>query len=87
MSEQNWTEKYRPKNFSDVEGQEQAVFFLKEFLKKFGRAGENRAVMIHGPPGTGKTSLAFAAADENKAELFELNASDLRNREKPLGIL
>lgn len=83
----NWTEKYRPKNFSEVEGQEQAVFLLKEFLKKFGRPGGNRAVMIYGPPGTGKTSLAYAAADENKAELFELNASDFRDREKLRGIL
>src|SRR3990172_3078627 len=83
----NWTEKYRPKNFSDVEGQEQAIFFLKEFLKKFGRKGENRAAMVYGPPGTGKTSLAFVAADENKAELFELNASDLRDREKLREIL
>lgn len=83
----NWTEKYRPVNFSGVEGQEQAVFLLKEFLKKFGRPGGNRAVMIYGPPGTGKTSLAYAAADENKAELFELNASDFRDREKLRGIL
>jgi len=84
---ENWTEKYRPKSFSDVEGQEQAVFLLKEFLKKFGRGGDNRAVIIYGPPGTGKTSLAYAAADANKAELFELNASDLRNREKLREIL
>lgn len=83
----NWTEKYRPKRFSDVEGQERAVFLLKEFLKKFGRGGGNRAVIIYGPPGTGKTSLAYAAADENKAELFELNASDLRDREKLREIL
>jgi len=32
-------------------------------------------------------SLALAAANENKAELFELNASDLRNREKLREIL
>ncbi|MDZ4226504.1 MAG: replication factor C large subunit [Candidatus Pacearchaeota archaeon] len=84
----NWTEKYRPKTFSEIEGQEQAVFLLKEFLKKFGTGGiGNRAVIIHGPPGTGKTSLAFAAADLNKAELFELNASDLRDREKLRAIL
>ena len=82
MAEITWTEKYRPKNFSEVEGQEQAVFFLKEFLKKFGRGGSNRAAIVYGPPGTGKTSLAFAAATDSSAELFELNASDLRNREK-----
>jgi len=82
---ENWTEKYRPKNFSEIDGQEQAIFLVKEFLKKFPR--ENKSVIIHGPPGTGKTSLALAVANENKAELFELNASDLRNREKLHGIL
>jgi len=81
----NWTEKYRPRNFSEIEGQEQAVFLLKEFLRKFPL--EKRAVIIYGPPGTGKTSLAFAAAAENKAEIFELNASDLRDREKLREIL
>ncbi len=81
----NWTEKYRPKNFIEIEGQSQAVFLLKNFLKKFGSG--NKAVIIHGPPGTGKTCLAYAAANENKAELFELNASDLRNREKLREIL
>src|SRR3990167_4333937 len=80
-----WTEKYRPKNYSEIEGQDQAVFLLKDFLKKF--TSGNKAIIIHGPPGTGKTSLALAVANENKAELFELNASDLRNREKLHGIL
>ena len=80
-----WTEKYRPKTYSDIEGQDQAVFLLKEFLKKFARG--NKAIIIHGPPGTGKTSLALVAANETKAELFELNASDLRNREKLREIL
>jgi len=82
---ENWTEKHRPKNLSEIEGQEQAVFLLRNFLKKFPQG--NKAVIIHGPPGTGKTSLAWAAAEENKAEIFELNASDLRNREKLREIL
>jgi replication factor C large subunit len=85
MKAENWTEKYRPKSFSGIEGQDQAVFLVKEFLKKFGRG--NKAIIIYGPPGTGKTSLALAAATENNAELFELNASDLRNREKLREIL
>ncbi|MGA2130519.1 MAG: replication factor C large subunit [Candidatus Pacearchaeota archaeon] len=82
---ETWTEKYRPEYFVEVEGQQQAVLLLKDFLKKF--AAGNKAIIIHGPPGTGKTSLAFAAANENHAELFELNASDLRNREKLIEIL
>ena len=83
----SWTEKYRPKIFAEIEGQEQAVFLVKEFLKKFTGGRANKSVIIHGPPGTGKTSLAYAAASSNKAELFELNASDLRNREKLREIL
>ena len=81
---QTWTERYRPRFFSDIEGQEQAVLTLKEFLRNFPR---KKAVIIHGPPGTGKTSMALVAANEKKAELFELNASDLRNREKLREIL
>src|SRR3989304_8446397 len=82
---ENWTERYRPKSLAEIEGQEQAVFLLRNFLKKFPQG--NKAVIIHGPPGTGKTSLALAAAEENEAEIFELNASDLRNREKLRQIL
>ena len=81
----NWVEKYRPKNLNEIEGQSQAVVLLKDFLRKFPR--NNRSIIIHGPPGTGKTSLAIAAANELKAELFELNASDLRNRDKLREIL
>ncbi len=75
-----WTEKYRPRKFEEIKGQDEAVFKIKEFVKNFGK--KKRALLLYGPPGTGKTSLAYAAADEIDAEIFELNASDLRNKEK-----
>ncbi len=80
MSNPTWAEKYRPKNFGDVRGQSLAIEKLKNFLKK--PSSERGAIALHGPPGTGKTSLAYVIANETKAEIFELNASDLRNREK-----
>ncbi len=73
----NLAEKYRPTSYKHIIGQEKAVFAIKEFLKEFPK---KRALILYGPAGTGKTSLAIATAKENNLEIFELNASDLRNR-------
>jgi len=75
-----WVEKYRPKNLEEIKGQEESVVKLKEFIKNFGK--NKNAILLHGPPGTGKTSLAYAIANEIGFEIFELNASDLRNKER-----
>jgi len=85
MKPTNWTEKYRPKYFMDLKGQETPVGILKDFLRAFNysKIGKGKkAIILHGPPGTGKTSMAYVAATEKGSEIFELNASDLRNREK-----
>ena len=72
-----WVERYRPRKFSEIKGQENAIDKLKSFIKNFGK-GKN-AMILYGPPGTGKTTLAYVAAGETNSEIFELNASDLRN--------
>ena len=73
------TEKYRAKRYVDILHQEQAVKDIQKFLKEFPK---KKALMLYGPAGTGKTSLALAAAKENDLEVLELNSSDLRNRLK-----
>jgi len=75
-----WVEKYRPKSLVEIRGQDETVYKIKEFLKNFGK--KKNALILHGPPGTGKTSIAHALAKENNFEIFELNASDLRNKLK-----
>lgn len=80
-----WVEKYRPKKLEDIKGQDEAVFKIKDFVKNFGK--KKSAMILYGPPGTGKTSLAHATANEANYEIFELNASDLRNKEKLKEIL
>ncbi len=80
-----WTEKYRPKFFGDVRGQSLAVEKIREFIRNKNR--EKNSIILHGPPGTGKTALAHVTANETASELFELNASDLRNKDKLKEIL
>lgn len=72
-------EKYRILKYDELVGQEKAVAEIKLFLNEFPK---RKALILYGPAGTGKTSLALAAAKENNFEILELNASDLRNRLK-----
>jgi len=72
-------EKYRARRFDDIKGQDMAVQEIRTFFRTFPR---KRAIILAGPVGTGKTSLAISLANEFNLELFELNASDLRNRKK-----
>jgi len=81
-----WTEKYRPKNFSEIRGQDEAVAKIMNFVNNF-KTQRKKAIIFYGGPGTGKTTLAHVSAKENNLEIFELNASDLRNKTKLQEIL
>ena len=76
----SWVEKYRPARFDEIKGQNEAVEKVRNFVKN--RARKKNSMILYGPPGTGKTSLAHAAANEMGAEIFEINASDFRSRDK-----
>ncbi|MCG8696452.1 MAG: replication factor C large subunit [Bacteroidales bacterium] len=79
-----WSEKYRVEKLDDVKGQDLAIDKIKVFLRGFPK---KRAIILHGPAGVGKTSLAYAVAGEMGAEILELNASDFRNKDKIMGIV
>lgn len=70
-------EKYRVDRLDDLKGQSMVVEEIRGFLRMF---PAKKAMILNGPVGTGKTSSVLALAKENNLELFELNASDLRNR-------
>ena len=79
MENINFAEKYRISKFSELKFQETAISDLRKFLQDFPK---KKGAILHGPAGTGKTSLALAAVRENDFDVLELNASDLRNRKK-----
>tara|TARA_Y100000034_G_scaffold45400_1_gene55834 strand:+ start:11988 stop:13178 length:1191 start_codon:yes stop_codon:yes gene_type:complete len=86
-----WTEKHRPKSFQEIIGQTEAIVKIKNFIGNFylGKLTKTlkRALILHGPPGIGKTTLVHVIAKEENLEIFELNASDLRNKIKLKEIL
>ncbi len=74
-----WTEKYRPKEFSDVLGQDQVVSRVAAFVKELNMPH----LLFTGPAGVGKTSLSLVIArqlfgDSWHSNFLELNASDER---------
>jgi len=77
-------EKYRVKSLNEIRGQQIAVSEIRDFLRMF---PAKKALILNGPVGTGKTSMVIALAKENDKELFELNASDLRNRKSLEAVL
>lgn len=74
-----WCEKYRALCFSDIKGQDIAILKLKNFLKQFPR---KKILILYGPSGVGKTSLAYALSIELDAEVIEINSSNILDKEK-----
>ena len=73
-------EKYRPIKFKDFKGHDRVISEVKNFFQYF--PNNKKAVLLYGPSGIGKTSLARAMKSEFNLEIFELNASDFRNKEQ-----
>lgn len=79
MAHEVWTEKYRPKKFEEVVGQEEIIKRVKSLTNSMSLPH----LLFAGPAGTGKSTLALIIVKELFQESWrenylELNASDER---------
>ena len=72
MSDFIWVEKYRPKTIEDCILPENIKKTFREFLNK----GEIPNMLLAGPPGVGKTTVAKALCTELGADYYVINGSD-----------
>uniref|UniRef100_A0A6B2KY57 Replication factor C subunit 1 n=1 Tax=Arcella intermedia TaxID=1963864 RepID=A0A6B2KY57_9EUKA len=90
-----WTDKYQPKRICDLIGNTQSVAAIVEWLKNWnkntkvivpetkGKAAKSsfqKALLLSGPPGIGKSSSIKTIANELGFNVIETNASDKRSK-------
>lgn len=73
-----WTEKYRPQNIGEVLGNKKAVEEIDEWVESWEHGNPQKCLLLIGPPGTGKTTIAHLIAIYF-SDHIELNASDKRS--------
>ena len=72
MSNFIWVEKYRPKTIEECILPESTKQMFREFLNK----GEIPNMLLAGPPGIGKTTVAKALCNELGVDVYVINGSD-----------
>ncbi len=73
-----WSEKYRPQNISDMVGNEESRSSIIEWFTKWKKG--TKPLLLVGPPGIGKTTIAYLVAKQFGYDMIGLNASDVRSK-------
>ncbi|MCE2615282.1 MAG: AAA family ATPase [Nitrosopumilus sp. (ex Thoosa mismalolli)] len=75
-----WSEKYRPQKISDMVGNEESRSAILEWFAKWKKG--TKPLLLVGPPGIGKTTMAFLVAKQFGYDMIGLNASDVRSKSR-----
>lgn len=75
-----WSEKYRPQIISNMVGNEEARTAIIEWFIKWKKG--TKPLLLVGPPGIGKTTIAYLVAKQFGYDMIGLNASDVRSKSR-----
>ena len=75
-----WTDKYRPQSLDEVVGNNKEKKIIRDWVENWKNDKPQKPLLLVGPPGIGKTTLALIIAKEF-SEYIELNASDKRSQD------
>ena len=75
-----WSEKYRPQIISDMVGNEEPRTAIMTWFAKWKKG--TKPLLILGPPGIGKTTVAYLLAKQFDYDMIGLNASDVRSKSR-----
>ena len=75
-----WTDKYRPQTLDEVVGNNKEKEIIQNWVRNWKNGNPQQPLLLVGPPGIGKTTLALVIAKEF-SESIELNASDKRSQD------
>src|SRR3989449_8024080 len=79
---QPWIVRYRPQTTREIAGNKPALEKIRLWLDSWSKEKPLKAaVLLYGPAGVGKTTVAEAVARERGWDLVEINASDKRSGE------
>jgi replication factor C large subunit len=71
-----WFIKYKVEKFEELIITKE----IKKILDFFEKRPKNKGLLLVGPPGSGKTTTVYLIGDHFNFEIFEINASDTRNK-------
>jgi len=87
LSDMLWVDLYRPMKLDQLIGNKGLVDQIGKWLRDWESNRKNpklakipKALLIHGPPGIGKTTVATLIAKSQGFRVVEFNASDIRNK-------
>jgi replication factor C large subunit len=75
-----YTVKYAPGKLDGMIGNQEKVEHIKQWILQWLAGRHRKPLLVWGPPGTGKTSIAYALKEQYGLDLIEMNASELRNK-------